>query len=419
MRRAFESYFKSLVKQGSITVDMPGGPLVLGDGTGPDLAIKILDQAAVWALLRNPVLQFGELYMDHRIEVTRGSIYDVLALGSRNILHSHPMDWTRTIDRFRAFAAKMSPGNGLTRSRANVSHHYDLDRRLYALFLDQDWQYSCGYFESPADSLDTAQLAKKRHIAAKLLIEPGHSVLDIGCGWGGMALYLARNTGANVRGITLSKEQLDMARSRVAPNEQGIAFDLEDYRATQGPFDRIVSVGMLEHVGLENFKTYFRRVAELMSDDGVALIHTIGRSLGPAHTNEWLQKYIFPGGYIPALSELAPAIEAAGLFITDVETLRLHYAETVKAWSENFARRRDQARAIYGERFCRMWEFYLAGAESAFREEREVVFQLQLSKKIDTVPLTRAYISEREEALRRIDTPQQARRASGAAWHRG
>jgi cyclopropane-fatty-acyl-phospholipid synthase len=413
MRRAFEFYFRSLVKQGSLTVDMPGGPAIFGDGTGPDLAIKIADRSALWALLVNPVLKFGELYMDHRIEVTRGSIRDILFLGSRNILHSGAMDWTRILDHLRAFATKLDLGNTLTRSRANVAHHYDLDRRLYALFLDQDWQYSCAYFEHPDDSLDTAQLAKKRHIAAKLLIEPGHRVLDIGSGWGGMALYLAQFTGATVTGITLSQEQLTVARARAQALPGQVSFELEDYRHTEGRYDRVVSVGMLEHTGLKNYETYFRRVADLLNDRGVALIHTIGRSLGPAPTNAWLLKYIFPGGYIPALSELTPAIEAAGLFITDIETLRLHYAETIQIWSENFAAHREQARGLYGERFCRMWEFYLAGAESAFREEKEVVFQIQLAKKVDTVPLTRNYILEWEEALRQIDTPQQVWRPAG------
>ena len=405
MRRTFEAYFKPLIRQGSLMVEMPGGAVKLGDGTGPDLAVRIRDRAAIWALLRNPALTLGELYMDGRIEVARGTIYDVLALASRNLLDSGSLHWTRILERVQRAATALRYHNGLRRSRDNVAHHYDLDGRLYDLFLDQDRQYSCAYFENADDTLETAQLAKKRHIVAKLAVEPGHRVLDIGCGWGGMALYLARYAGAEVKGITLSEEQFAMSKARVKADglDDKAVFALEDYRVTEGTFDRVVSVGMLEHVGPKNYETYFRRVAELLTDDGVALIHTIGRTLGPAPTNDWLEKYIFPGGYIPALSELLPAIEAAGLMATDIETLRLHYAETLRAWRENFARQRDKARALYDERFCRMWEFYLAGAETALRLEKQVVFQIQLTKKIDAVPLTRRYIEEREEALRKVD----------------
>ena len=406
MLRVFEIYFKTLIKQGSLSIEWPGGTMKLGDGTGPDLAILISDAAAFWSLLRNPVLRFGELYMDGRINVTRGSLYEVLALASRNILNSGALDWTRILDRIRASTGRFRLGNGVSRSRKNVARHYDLDSRFYRLFLDRDWQYSCAYFETPSDSLETAQLAKKRHIAAKLLLESGQSILDIGCGWGGMALYLAQFADARVRGVTLSKEQLDVARTRVATAGLGdsVSFALEDYRQTKGQFARVVSVGMLEHVGAKNYTAFFRCVADLLTDDGVALVHTIGRTLGPAATNEWVLKYVFPGGYLPALSELMPAIEAAGLFVTDIETLRLHYAETIKAWRENFANHREQVRQLYDERFCRMWDLYLCGAENGFRIEKQVNFQIQLAKKVDTVPLTRGYMAQREEDLRLLDT---------------
>ena len=252
-----------------------------------------------------------------------------------------------------------------------MARHYGLDGRLYELLPDRDLQYSCGYFERPDAGLEEAQLAKKRHIAAKLAIEPGQRVLDIGCGWGGMSLYLARYTDAFVHGITLSDEQLDVARSRADADGLGerVAVALEDNRQTAGPFDRIVSVGMMEHVGRKNLRAYFRRVADLLAEDGVALVHTIGVSGVPAPANEWVDTYIFPSGYVPALSEIADAVQRAGLFSTDVEVLRLHYAETIAQWRTRFSARRDEARAIYDERFCRMWDLYLCGAECAFRIE--------------------------------------------------
>ena len=288
------------------------------------------------------------------------------------------------------------------RAKRNVAHHYDLDRRLYDLFLDTDRQYSCAYFETPGQSLDDAQLAKKRHIAAKLAVEPGHRVLDIGCGWGGLGLYLADVVGADVVGITLSEEQFAIANGRAVERglQDRVEFRIEDYRKTAGRFDRIVSVGMFEHVGVGFYDTYFQHCARLLDDDGVMLLHTIGRTTGPGATNPWIAKYIFPGGYIPALEEIVPAMERAGLFVTDVEILRIHYADTLKAWRERFLARRDEAEALYDEQFCRMWEFYLAACEASFRCGDDVVFQIQISKKIDALPLTRDYIAEREQNLR-------------------
>ncbi|MEO8115601.1 MAG: cyclopropane-fatty-acyl-phospholipid synthase family protein, partial [Phenylobacterium sp.] len=286
-------------------------------------------------------------------------------------------------------------------ARRNVAHHYDLSVDFYRRFLDPDLQYSCGYFPTPQTSLEEAQAAKKRHLAAKLLIQPDHRVLDIGCGWGGLALTLAQETGALVEGITLSTEQLAAARARAAA--QGLdaraRFSLVDYRDVAGPYDRIVSVGMFEHVGRPNFQTYFDQVARLLDDDGVAVIHSIGRSEGPGFTQPWIAKYIFPGGYIPALSEVMAAIERAGLIVTDIEILRLHYAETLRCWRERFQAQRAEIAVLYDERFCRMWEFYLSVSEIAFRYRGHMVFQLQLAKRIDTVPLTRDYIAETEGAL--------------------
>jgi cyclopropane-fatty-acyl-phospholipid synthase len=275
------------------------------------------------------------------------------------------------------------------------------------LFLDADRQYSCAYFEGPSQSLEEAQLAKKRHIAAKLLIDERHSALDIGCGFGGMGLYLAQTAGARVTGVTLSQEQHALAgqRARDAGLDKRVEFQLQDYRDVEGPFDRIVSVGMFEHVGAAGFDEYFAHVSRLMKDDGVMLLHAIGRSDSPGATNPWIQKYIFPGGYIPAVSEVLAAIERARLYVTDIEILRLHYADTLKAWRERFLAHREEAKAMYDERFCRMWDFYLAGSETSFRVDGHMVFQIQIAKRQDVVPRTRDYIGGREAQLRRREAP--------------
>jgi cyclopropane-fatty-acyl-phospholipid synthase len=292
--------------------------------------------------------------------------------------------------------------NPRRRSRENVAHHYDLDGRLYSLFLDADRQYSCAYFETPDQSLDDAQLAKKRHLAAKLLLKPNQHVLDIGCGWGGLALYLAELTGASVTGVTLSQEQFGIATSRAA--EKNIAdkaqFRLQDYRDIGEKFDRIVSVGMFEHVGVGHYNTFFQKCTEMLKDDGVMVLHSIGRSEGPGVTNPWIAKYIFPGGYIPAVSEVMDAIQRSGLLICDLEILRLHYAETLKAWRERFLAHRDEVERIYDQRFVRMWEFYLACSEMAFREQNLMVMQYQLTKRQGVVPMTRDYIGREESRLR-------------------
>jgi cyclopropane-fatty-acyl-phospholipid synthase len=312
----------------------------------------------------------------------------------------------------RFLARRLIQGNGRTRARQNVAHHYDLSGALYDLFLDADRQYSCAFFERPGDTLEMAQQNKKRRIAAKLSLRRGMRVLDIGSGWGGMGIYLAEAHGAEVRGITLSAEQLRVARSRAAG--AGLAsrvhFSLEDYRETQGPFDRIVSVGMFEHVGIGHYDAYFRKIAALLADDGVALVHSIGRSDGPGVTNPWIGKYIFPGGYAPALSEVLPAVERAGLIVTDIEILRLHYAQTLQEWRRRFLEHRDAACALYDERFCRMWEFYLAASEMAFRWQGNIVFQLQLARRMDALPLTRDYMIPQAVAASR---PRVAALAAG------
>jgi cyclopropane-fatty-acyl-phospholipid synthase len=302
----------------------------------------------------------------------------------------------------RKIAATRRPGHGRKRARRNVAHHYDLDGRLYSLFLDADQQYSCAYFEQPDQSLDDAQLAKKRHLAAKLVLSPGSRVLDIGCGWGGLALYLAEMAGSRVTGITLSSEQHVVASQRAS--ERGLSnaaeFRLQDYRDVPEQFDRIVSVGMFEHVGVGFYDAFFRKCHSLLDDDGVMLLHSIGRSEGPSVTNPWIAKYIFPGGYIPALSEVLPAVERAGLLVTDIEIQRLHYAETLKAWRQRFLAQRSEVEEFYDAGFVRMWEFYLAAAEMSFREQAMMVFQLQLTKRQGVVPMTRDYIMHEEARLR-------------------
>lgn len=403
MDTLLEKFLSQAVRRGSLRVRTSSGyEFAAGDGSGPPLCLAFRSSKAQVRMLRNPALAFGELFMEGEIVLEGGGLYDFVELGLRNYDVSFMHAWLRFLERARYALRPLRQNNHSRAARSNVAHHYDLDRRLYAMFLDPDMQYSCAYFEDANDSLEEAQLAKKRHIAAKLLAGPGDSVLDIGCGWGGMALYLASVCDAQVHAVTLSSEQLALARQRAL--EGGMAgraeFHLQDYRSVEGTFDRIVSVGMLEHVGANWLENYFRQVATNLKDSGVALIHTIGRPEGPGATNPWIAKYIFPGGYIPALSELAAAVEKAGLLIADVEVLRLHYAETLKHWRERFMARRDEARALYDERFCRMWEFYLAASEASFRLGQNVVYQLQLVKQVDAVPLTRDYIGEREREFR-------------------
>ncbi len=378
-----------------------------GDGTGDPVSVRFMTADAERRVLIDPELALGELYTEGSFILDHGSIADALA-----VLMDQPAivpGWARLQWGWRYLVRRVQQFNPRGRARNNVAHHYDLDGRLYSLFLDADKQYSCAYYEAPDATLDEAQLAKKRHIAAKLLIEPGDSLLDIGSGWGGLGLYLAEMTGARVTGITLSSEQLQIANARAAEkNLAGAAkFFLEDYRDISGPFERIVSVGMFEHVGVDFYDTYFARCAELLTKDGVMLLHSIGRSEGPDTTNPWIAKYIFPGGYIPALSEVLPAIERAGLLICDIEILRLHYAETLKAWRERFMARADEAMQLYDERFTRMWEFYLAASEMAFRKQNLMNFQILLTKRQGVVPMTRDYIANAEARLRGIERGQR------------
>jgi cyclopropane-fatty-acyl-phospholipid synthase len=396
-------FLRRFVRRGSLTVTTAHGRTgTFGDGTGLPVAVRFTSATAQRGVLFDPELRLGEAYMDGSLVIERGSIADLLALlfaqdgiGARN--------WA--VPRFiRYLFRRLQQLNLRSRARCNVAHHYDLDGRLYSLFLDADQQYSCAYFENPDQSLDDAQLAKKRHLAAKLQVAPGVRVLDIGCGWGGLALYLAEIAGARVTGITLSQEQYQRATSRAREHGQDVTFELLDYRDVTGRFDRIVSVGMFEHVGVGFYDAFFTKCAKLLAENGIALLHTIGRSSPPGITNPWIAKYIFPGGYIPALSEVLPVIERAGLIITDVEVLPLHYAETLKAWRERFLAHRDEVLRLYDQRFVRMWEFYLACSEMAFRQGEMVVFQIQMAKQKGVIPATRDYIAGEEARLRARET---------------
>ena len=411
MTQFFALFLTKLIRHGHLEVETCDGVVrVFGDRAGPRLAIKIADRAAERELTLNPELALGELYMEGRLELTHGDLYDLLALGASNIGSYAGLSWIAVLNEARVALRRFHQRNDRRHALRNIARHYDLDRRIYGLFLDADRQYSCAYFEHEGQALEEAQLAKKRHLAAKLLIDEGDSVLDIGCGFGGMALYLAQVAGARATGVTLSQEQFAVASARATESGLGarVAFRLQDYRDVEQQFDRIVSVGMFEHVGVAGFDEYFAKARSLLKDDGMMMLHAIGRSDGPGATNPWIKKYIFPGGYIPSLSEVTAAIERSGLYVTDIEILRLHYADTLKAWRERFLAHREEAKALYDERFCRMWEFYLAGSEVSFRVYGHMVFQIQLAKRQDVVPRTRDYIGEREAQLRKREGAQRA-----------
>ncbi|HEU5275670.1 MAG TPA: cyclopropane-fatty-acyl-phospholipid synthase family protein [Xanthobacteraceae bacterium] len=399
-----------LIRRGTLRLTTARGTVLeFGDGTGEPLAARFTSLAAELGILIEPDLKLGEAYMNGTFVMEQGSIADLLALAMDGG-HGHALRWSHPLEAVRLAWRWLKQFNVRGRAQRNVAHHYDLDERLYSLFLDSDRQYSCAYFETPATSLDDAQLAKKRHLAAKLRLQPGARVLDVGCGWGGLALYLAEHAGARVTGITLSKEQLALARVRAGEKDltQQIEFRLQDYRDVAETYDRIVSVGMFEHVGVAFYDRFFRTCAHALADDGVMVLHAIGRSEGPGVTNSWIAKYIFPGGYIPAVSEVLPAVERAGLLVTDIEILRLHYAATLHAWRERFLAHRETVEKLYDARFVRMWEFYLAASEMAFRKQNMMVFQIQLTKRQGTVPITRDYIAAEEARLRAVESQRHA-----------
>ena len=403
-----QAFLKTLIRRGRLSVHIGRKAWSFGEAQPPpglDVAFRLKNGWTAWRIASNPYLHFGEAYTDGDLVMERGSLWDLMTVIGVNLRHAAPRrrGLARLFDRLR-------PGISPRAARRNVAHHYDLSEQLYRLFLDKDLQYSCAYFERPGASLEQAQLAKKDHIAAKLALRPRMRVLDIGCGWGGLALHLAGRSGAEVTGLTLSGEQFEVARRRAAQagEEENVAFELCDYRDMRGTFDRVVSVGMFEHVGLANYDTYFQTVADRLKDDGVALIHTIGRRGENGARSQWLDTYIFPGGYLPSLSEIVRAAEKAGLWITDVESLRLHYAETLKAWRERFLANRAEAAALYDERFCRMWEFYLAFCELGFRYGDLMVFQVQLAKRVDALPITRDYMMAPQASSAVVDMKERA-----------
>ncbi len=397
---------KYVVKSGQLAVtDHVGNIHHYGDGTGKPIAFKVKTKKAAAGIAFDGDFYLGECYMDGSLQVLTGTIYDILEIFLVNLEgRSYPAS-LRLLNRVRMAMKHLDQYNPIGRSQKNVAHHYDLSGQLYDLFLDRDRQYSCAYFEDGVTSLEDAQLAKKRHLAAKLQIKPGMKILDIGSGWGGLGLYLAETCGATVTGVTLSQEQHKVSNERAQQRgvSERIQFKLLDYRQLNEKFDRIVSVGMFEHVGVVHYGQFFEKCSALLKDDGVAVLHSINRSDGPGATSGWIKKYIFPGGYIPALSEVMPHIERHGLYVTDIEILRLHYAKTIAEWSKRFADHRDRARQLYDERFCRLWEFYLAASETAFRYSGMNNFQIQFCKNQHALPLQRNYMIQEEERLRETD----------------
>lgn len=403
-----DTFLGRLVRNGTLRLtDHRGATRTFGTPAPgfPDIAVRLADADVARFIALRPRLGAGEAYMDGRLIIEQGDIMDLIALVRANA------PWDKGGDlkprgplrrAVKAIGGRLGEFNTSSRSQRNVAHHYDLDDRLYDLFLDADKQYSCAYFTDPANSLEQAQDDKKAHIAAKLALQPGQRVLDIGCGWGGMALYLHRVAQVDVLGITLSQEQLKVARARAeaAGVADRVRFELIDYRALTGSFDRIVSVGMFEHVGRPQFETFFRQCRKLLADDGKMLLHTIGRMGGPGSTDAFTAKYIFPGGYIPALSEIVRASEPSRLIATDVETLRLHYAHTLRLWYQRTVARKAEIETLYDARFYRMWTFYLAGATAAFEHGGMCNYQVQFARNRRALPITRDYMAEAESRYR-------------------
>ena len=400
----FAQLLERLIQVGSLTVIDANGRThtFTGDLPGRSCTIRLHDKALHYRALLNPYLCIGEAYIDGTLTVEDTDLYEFVALCEINMGWSNSVHWLpRLRHAISLIGRRVTQRNPAPRARHNVAHHYDLSGRLYEIFLDSDRQYSCAYFVEPDDGLEQAQCRKKQHLAAKLLLAPGQKVLDIGSGWGGLAISLAKLADIEVTGITLSTEQHAYANQRA--EREGLAdrvkFMLKDYRQIRGRFDRIVSVGMFEHVGIGYYDVFFGCVRDLLVEDGIALLHTVGRAMGPGAMNPWMDKYIFPGAYPPALSEVTPVIERKGLYITDIEILRLHYAETLKAWRERFMANREKVLGLYDDRFCRMWELYLASCEAAFRYGGFLNFQVQMAKQQDAVPLVRDYVTDFERAV--------------------
>jgi cyclopropane-fatty-acyl-phospholipid synthase len=408
MASAFLAIVQKIIRKGNLELTLANGEThIIGDGTGDLVAVRIADEEAERFIRRDPTLKLGEMYMDGRFVLERGNIYDFLAMVKQNTtneIFDIPM---AALLIGRIALQQLKSRLPVNHNKRNVAHHYDLSEKLFELFLDEDWQYSCAYYNPPGISLEEAQIAKKRHIAAKLLLEPNQRVLEIGSGWGGMGMYLAEATpGLDLTGITLSEEQLKISRER--SQKRGLAdrvrFELQDYKTMKGQkFDRIVSVGMFEHVGIGNFPGFFNKVHELLADDGVMVLHSIARPKPSFATNAFIEKYIFPQGYVPSIGETLPPLEKAGLLVRDVEILPLHYAYTLRDWRERFMARKAEAVALYDERFFRMWEFYLAGSEIGFRWDELFIMQIQISKNQYSTPDSRDYIAANEAKLKEFE----------------
>ncbi|MBD3664316.1 SAM-dependent methyltransferase [Sulfitobacter aestuariivivens] len=395
LKSLFEKVLNTVMVHDQLRITYPDGSVKsYGPQSGETVGFTIHTPATLRRMCINPELGLGEGFMDGTITLNNTSLDDLLRVLITNRNDGGVPMWLHLSNRGRFHMRRFIQRNTPERARANVAHHYDISDALYQLFLDEDMQYSCAYFTDPDMSLEQAQIAKKSHIAAKLRLEPDNHVLDIGCGWGGMALTLARDFGVRVTGVTLSQNQLDRAnaRARAEGLEDRVTFRLQDYRNVDEKFDRIVSVGMLEHVGVPNYSTYFAKVADLLKPKGVGLIHTIGRSAPPLPHSAWINKYIFPGGYVPSLSELAGPIEKSGLWQTDIEVWRLHYAQTIRHWRTRFETNLDKITAMYDDRFVAMFRYYFAACIVAFEHQMQAVYQFQLTHERDAVPLTRAYL---------------------------
>jgi len=393
----FSYVLEHTIRKGSLRlIDARGRERVFGDGSPPSCTVHLHDWRLEYSLVLNPALRLGEAYMDGTLTIDQGTLPEVLDIFLRDYANWEHSRLFAAANILQRQGRKVRQYNTLGRATRNVAHHYELSKKLYELFLDRDFQYSCAYFEAPGDGLEEAQANKKRHIAAKLLLEPGQKILDIGCGWGGLAIYLAKLCDVNVVGVTLSSEQYKVANERVI--QEGLSgrvqIRCQDYRSETQIYDRIVSVGMFEHVGKRNYREFFNTVYDLLAKDGVLLLQTIGRYDEPAPVNPFIRKYIFPGTDIPCLSELFPIIERTGFVLADLEVLRLHYAKTLHEWHQRFTENWEKAAELYDDRFCRMWELYLTSCEMGFRHDGIVVYQIQLSKTKDAVPLTRDYISD-------------------------
>ncbi len=411
---------KSFVRIGALKViDAQGKAHMFAGQPGPSVTMRLNDASLYYKLFLNPELNAGEAYMDGRLSFEDGDLRDFLTLYSANTgaLDSYPLQ--HVLRKVSKAFRKFQQNNAKGKAQKNVAHHYDLGNEFYKLFLDEDMQYSCAYFENEDDTLEEAQRNKLRLIASKLNLEPGLKILDIGSGWGGMALYLASLADVEVLGVTLSREQCALAneRARVAGVADRVRFELRDYRDLDETFDRIVSVGMFEHVGVHRYDEFFGKINKLLDKDGVALLHSIGHMSPPSIASPWLRKYIFPGGYSPALSEVFEAVEPNRLWVTDVEVLRVHYADTLREWNRRFQANRDKVEAMYDAKFCRMWEFYLISAEMMFRTGAQMVFHIQLAHKRDAVPIKRDYMTKRRHQFRdwerERDSPVKEVAASG------